>query len=395
MKIYIEHETKIKKIAGDPSWEYAMSMGKLDETFMAVPIVENGKVVNTLVCARFDKKVYFRYENSEENNKFFNEIISGKEFRVSVTSDSSKNTVQKGIICVSQSVSVWHPNDENNPWPGQGGGHWETSYYNNCYSYQDYSNPDMGGSGGDNGGFDYGGGSGGSTVDPNNPQNLTPCEKTKSTYNNTAVKSRYEVLKPKTAGPGESGFGFKTVPDGSGGTTTQTTPLNPDSTDPDKMHVGIYPTSYGFIHTHLDKPEGSLAIKIFSPADINTFLNFIHNAVANGIPLGEIFGGMIASDPDTGYNIYQMQYVGNGNDLPPVFTKAQMELLKSDYTKIAQEMVTENGGSITHSDMQRLFLKTLNQMNLQNIILTKIEGDNIVKTINYNSQGSPSEDNCL
>lgn len=192
---------------------------------------------------------------------------------------------------------------------------------------------------GENGGSGPQNGPGG--LSGNNPEETTtapnlptptkgnaPCDKTKSIYNNTAVKSRYEVLKGKTSEPSESGYGFKTVSDGNGGTTIQTNPLNPD-TNPDKMKVSIFPTSYGFIHTHLDKAEGKLAIKIFSPADINAFLSFLRNAKTNGIPLNSIFGGMIASDPETGYNIYQMTYTGDGTDLPAEFTKPQLDDLRS------------------------------------------------------------------
>ena len=116
------------------------------------------------------------------------------------------------------------------------------------------------------------------------------------------------------------------------------------------MKVSIFPTSYGFIHTHLDKAEGKLAIKIFSPADINAFLSFLRNAKTNGIPLNSIFGGMIASDPETGYNIYQMTYTGDGTDLPAEFTKPQLDDLRSWYINKAQKMANGNEGTLSHWD---------------------------------------------
>jgi hypothetical protein len=96
MKIYSEHHDNIKKFSGTPDWDYSMSMGKFDESFMVVPIIENGKVVNTLACARFDKKVYFRYENSETNKTFFQNIIYGKYTRTKQKRIIPKQLHRKG-----------------------------------------------------------------------------------------------------------------------------------------------------------------------------------------------------------------------------------------------------------------------------------------------------------
>jgi hypothetical protein len=227
------------------------------------------------------------------------------------------------------------------------------------------------------------------------PKPQTPCEKTKETYENTAVKSRYEILKGKTSEPSESGYGFKTVLDGNGGTTTQTNLLNPDITDPSKMIVSIFPTSYGYIHTHLDKTDDKISVKIFSPADINTFIAFLHNAKANSTQLGNIFGGMIASDPDTGHNIYQIHYTGDGSDLPAIFTKEQVKVLKAEYTRMAQRTANDNEGVLYHSDLQKLFYKFLKKMNLNNVALTKIEDNpKKFKKVNFDANGNPTEENC-
>lgn len=225
----------------------------------------------------------------------------------------------------------------------------------------------------------------------------TPCQKVKTTYNNTAVKSRYGVLKPLTSASQETGYGFKTVSNGMGGTTTQTNSLNPDSSNPDKMKVGIFPTSFGYIHTHLDKTDGKIAVKIFSPADINTFIVLLNNAVNNSIPLGNIFGGMLASDPDTNYNIYQLHYTGNGSDIPAELDKEELDVLREWYRKESQKVLNDNEGTLSHSDMQKLLFKLLKKMNVKSVVLGKIEDSNPLKTkiINFNNDGIPSEQNCL
>lgn len=219
-----------------------------------------------------------------------------------------------------------------------------------------------------------------------------PCKKAQSIYNDTAIKSRYEQLKGKVGNTSETGYGFKKVSDGNGGITTQTNPLDPDAVDPDHMKLGIYATTFGYSHTHLNKNGTEMSVKIFSPADINAFLTILHNANQNNVPLNTVFGGMVASDPDTLYNIYQIQYTGDGTDLPAEFTEQQLKKLKADYTKIAQDIVNSTG-ELTHSDLQELFFATLKKMNIKNTILFKIQG-NVVKKVDYNENGILKENPC-
>ena len=248
-----------------------------------------------------------------------------------------------------------------------------------------------------------GGGSTGSDTTPYNGDlmNLPPmlkndsdCNNAKAIYDNTAVKSRYELLKSHTRDPQETGYGFKKV-SVSGGTTTMTEPLNPDTVSPDKMHLVIQPTSFGYNHTHIEKPEGKLAVKIFSPADINTFIAYLHNAKNNNIPFGNIFGGMLAEEyGSTGsdYFIYQIQYNGTGTDLPPELTQEQKNELTRKYTKDAQAYLTEDN-DISHYNMQKLFFKTLQKMNLKNCVLFKIK-NGIRKKITLDENGDPKEEIC-
>jgi hypothetical protein len=255
---------------------------------------------------------------------------------------------------------------------------------------------ELGDDGTGGGGGPFGGSGGNNNGTPTIP-NLTlpkntPCGKASKIYNNTAVKSRYEQLKGKVGNTHESGYGFRTVPDGNGGATTQTNPLDPDAADPDHMKIGIYSTTFGYSHTHLNKSGTDMSVKIFSPADINTFLTILHNAIQNNIPLDTVFGGLVASDPDTIYNIYQIQYTGNGTDLPSEFTKQQLEDLKIWYKLKAQKIVDETG-ELSHSDLQQLFSATLKRMNIQNTVLFKIEG-NTIKKVDYNEDGTPKENPC-
>ncbi|CAH0123706.1 hypothetical protein [Chryseobacterium sp. Bi04] len=225
-------------------------------------------------------------------------------------------------------------------------------------------------------------------------KNDSDCNKAKAIYNNTAVKSRYESLQAHTRDGHETGYGFKTIAV-NGTTTTQTEPLNPDTVSPDQMHLVIQGTSFGYVHTHIEKVEPKLAVKIFSPADINTFLAYLHNAKQNSIPFGNIFGGMLAEEyggNGTNFNIYQIQYNGNGTDLPPELTEEQKATFRNDYLKEAQAYLTEDF-DISHYNMQKLFFKTLKKMNLKDCVLFKIK-NGIRKKITLDENGEPKEELC-
>ncbi|WP_139262691.1 hypothetical protein [Chryseobacterium polytrichastri] len=388
MKVYYEHEVDIKKISGTPYWDYASTMETYDESFLMVPIVDQGKVVSILQVPRDGITIHFYYTNFRNQIDFFQKLVFS-EYKKALPSETSSPT-SKLTLCTRQSISVWLPNDESNP---EAGGHWQTSTIIKCVQHMDQcvgvvnANGVCEGGGG-SGGYPYPGGD-----DPQDPEK-DPCKKAKSTYNSTAVKSRYDVLKTKVGDLKETGYGFTTITGPKGLPTTQTNPLNPDATNPDKMKVGIYPTTFGYSHTHINKSNGNVSVKIFSPADINTFLIILHNAIANNTPLDTVFGGMVASDPDTVYNTYQIQYTGNGTNLPSEFTKEQLDVLRNWYAKNAQEIQTETG-ELSHTDMQKLFNETLKKMNLSDIVLFKIEGNsNTVKKVDYNGYGSPSENNC-
>ncbi|ANF51045.1 hypothetical protein A0O34_11205 [Chryseobacterium glaciei] len=394
IQVYRENETNIKKINGTPLWDYATTMDRFDESFLMVPVVENKKVVSVLQVPRHGKNVYFIYTNEVNDITFFQNIISARTKKA--LSNEANNETSK-LVCTTRAVSVWLPNGGGDSNPGSGQGTWSTYHVTTCKNVQQEGcvgivGPDgeCTGGGGDSDPYPYPGGDG--PQDPQEPED--PCIQAKNIFNNTAVKSRYDVLKSKVSDPNETGYGFKTVAAANLTITTQTSLLNPDATNPDKMKVGIYPTTFSYSHTHINKSNGNVSVKIFSPADINTFLIILHNAIANNTPLDTVFGGMVASDPDTIFNTYQIQYTGNGTNLPPEFTKDQLDILRNWYAKNAQEIQTETG-ELSHTDMQKLFNETLKKMNLNDIVLFKIEGNsNTVKKVDYNEYGSPTENNC-
>ncbi|WP_076446731.1 hypothetical protein [Chryseobacterium sp. RU37D] len=75
MKIYLENESKIKKISGNPVWDYATTVNNFDESFLMVPVVEGKTVVSVIKVPRHGNKVYFYYTASAEDLAFFQGLV--------------------------------------------------------------------------------------------------------------------------------------------------------------------------------------------------------------------------------------------------------------------------------------------------------------------------------
>ncbi|MCT3924536.1 hypothetical protein HZP94_15095 [Elizabethkingia anophelis] len=141
IKIYDQYkETVIKstQIKGEPFWDYAMTMGQFNESYLEVPIVNQEKVVQILRVIRKGSQVYFG-SNSEEKTSmdFFQQLIFGKyttingeEERKGKVQNTGNGALADGqYICTTRKISMWYPDDNNNP---DGSGHWETYYESRC-----------------------------------------------------------------------------------------------------------------------------------------------------------------------------------------------------------------------------------------------------------------------
>jgi hypothetical protein len=183
MKIYQDNELKIKKSNGTPYWNYATTVDQYDESFLMVPVVENGKVVSVLQVPRHQNKVYFVYTFSKPDLLFFQNLLSS---RLKKTMKTMSDETGK-LTCSTLTYSVWHPDSESNSDPSSGSGHWETYHVTRCSFSQITECVGIVGPDGEcnegGGGYDYptGGGTGNNPPDPPNP-----C--TKAIESNTKAK---------------------------------------------------------------------------------------------------------------------------------------------------------------------------------------------------------------
>ncbi|MFP3835646.1 hypothetical protein, partial [Chryseobacterium sp. SIMBA_028] len=161
---------------------------------------------------------------------------------------------------------------------------------------------DMGGGNGDYGSGNGGGSSGSS--DPNAPSTPDPCGQMKDLKNKSEYAKYTRYLETKTGNTSESGFRVGDPVKGSNQVGTQFQELSNKPGDGNgSLDFSIFGTTYGIMHSHYDT-----LISIFSPDDVNLFIQLLKNAKANGIPVNKVFISVVTSD-----GIYQLR----GDNIDP------------------------------------------------------------------------------
>ncbi|WP_288436008.1 hypothetical protein, partial [uncultured Chryseobacterium sp.] len=211
----------------------------------------------------------------------------------------------------------------NDPLPNTGGGGTYTPPYTG----------DMSG-----GSIMHGGGNGTSTTQD-------PCNKMKAQSTNQEFKDnvkaidKEEIFK-KTEETGiAAAYGPKTTYE----------PLANTANDNLKFPPGN--KYFGYIHSHLDSKDG--VVKIFSPADISTFLtSCVRNAKDKG-KMTDAYGMVITSQGN-----YILKYSGDGNyGIGPVQETAWQTWYETEFAKIASE-----DGSILQNNVEKLFTQFLKEV---------------------------------
>lgn len=277
---------------GEVYWNYALTMGTFDETFLEVPIVKNGKIKDVLTVEKVGNKVYFRRKNDPNANRFFELLVFKK--RDQLKGNMKNEGLQSKSICYTVEIT-W-------TWTNEVTGQVElvtTSSETHCSSgggpiLTDPTAPGdcleencTGGGGG--GGYPY----------PETQTDPNPCNKMKEQNANQAFKDKVEELDDKKVFDKTEETGFAAAYG-----THPFEPLANAANDNLKFPPGN--KYFGYIHTHLDSKDG--AIKIFSPADVATFLtSCVRNAQANGT-MTDAYGMVITSQGN-----YILKYSGDGN----------------------------------------------------------------------------------
>ncbi|MBP6756200.1 MAG: hypothetical protein KA210_08620, partial [Bacteroidia bacterium] len=185
-----------------------------------------------------------------------------------------------------------------------------------------------------------------------------PCDQLKTQNTNADFKSKITELATKTKLKNETGYAQKT--DGSYQSLT--------NSGGDQLNFANDKTTIGFMHTHLDpyetgeynsdgEPKINSPIKIFSPADIKSFIGLINTAYRNQSGFDNLYGTVVTSSAN-----YTLKFEGNFSDINQglVFNEA----MDVQYSKNINDEGLENG-----------FLKFLKDNGINGISLYKVNKD--------------------
>ncbi|MEG0927272.1 hypothetical protein [Chryseobacterium sp.] len=244
------------------------------------PMLKDGKVTAVIAGVVNAERDYLYFDVHQNTNSDVIYLINKfQDYYDSKTiSRNSNNPIDVGevIIIVTRPVKL----TMYDGWGGNGG----------------LGNPghDMGGGNGDFGG------NGGGTGNPYTPQNQNPCEKMKAENQNEKFKGKVKDLDKPELFKEKKETGFSAA---YGQPTSNYDPLANKKDGNMIMPDGN--KYYGYMHTHLDMTG---VVKIFSPADIFTFLTTcVRNAKAKG-SMTDAYGMVITSQGN-----YILKYSGDGN----------------------------------------------------------------------------------
>ncbi|MCD9619031.1 hypothetical protein [Chryseobacterium gleum] len=203
----------------------------------------------------------------------------------------------------------------------------------------------------------HGGGTGN-----NNNQNSNPCSKIKKNLNDARFQEKVSALNTSTVlnYDHEMGFAAAYPPIGTG---------LPSQYQPMENKIGTHSVRlpdgdryFGFIHTH-NNEDG--VVKIFSPADVATFLtSCVPNSHANG-NYGDAYAMVITSEGS-----YMLQYTGTNSIGIASNTLANW---KDEYKKLFQAL--SDTDNLTQSSVEKAFAQFLKDVvKVPGLEVYKIEG---------------------
>lgn len=365
-------------------WDYALTMGTFDESFLEAPVIKNGKVNFILVAYREGDRVFFKRKADESSKEFFDILVfkERNQLKGRVVDDRASS---RGLLCYTVET-IW-------TWTNADGSAGETFTYHEttckgagpylpCQSVE--VNDNCGGS--TAGGPPGGSGSGGGGIPVGYPYPENPCEKSKSIMSKPDVQAKITELKNQSKIGGE--LGVKMKADGT------TSPII--SGGAHEVELGDTAGYQGGYHNHT--PTG---IKMLSPPDIVKMLDFA--MAQNGGNIQHGFMGMIGSEKCStcqgGYRYYNYMINFNGTvqELAGFLYNSNWDLesLKDDYQeregKLAGNLsyVDYLGADLNNKGLEKLFFDTLKKMGMEGKInLQKIEDNGTIQNITLNSDGN-------
>lgn len=367
---------------GTVNWDYAMTMGKFDESYLIAPIIKNGNVVSTMHVKRnkATNKVYFSHTENHKDLSFFQTLIYVKAKKNPVPDKLLDDGNPTGkLTCVTRTIEVGC-----------------VSGYEDCIpllsSTTSCTDDGSGGSGlpgpilplnnGDDGndGHDYPHGGGNTDGDTNQED---PCENLKAKLTKENFKNTLEKLNKSSVFNAKKETGFSENKSGSFMELK-----NAASTESsDGLKIIITADIIGYIHAHLNDRETGKTnddgapiekrpIRMFSPADVNALMEIAKLATGS---YADIYGAMVSSSGN-----YIIKFSGTASDIQTGFDS---ETWRNEFVKFKEKN--------EFYSLEKLFLTFLkDKMKVNGIDLYKLKDNGTIQRKTLNSSNKVDSKDC-
>lgn len=197
-----------------------------------------------------------------------------------------------------------------------------------------------------------------------NPKNNTPCLKIKANFEDDRFKEKVAAIDKPSVFNMDHEMGYAVG-----------YPINTSLTEiqypPMENKVGTHSVTlpsgsqyFGFIHSHTDDNGDIIRARIFSNADVATFLtSCVRNAQQHG-DISDAYAMVITSEGN-----YMLKYTGTGNfNIGP----GQLKNWSNWYNKKFRELVEND--ELTQTNLEKMFMRFLNEsVNIPGLEIYHIE----------------------
>ncbi len=366
---------------GQVYWDYAMSFGKFDESFLVVPIVKKNKVATVMKVIRNNDRIFLLEQKDSNLISFFDDLINRKlekfyEEQILPTSSAEKGKIEKiatdSYVCTYRTITVGCFETEINCTP-------ISRTVSSCQLSDtlddDYINTDPPGENGS------GGGSGQGLPYPN--QNTDPCATIKAQNESTNYKIKLNEYNKASNFSEKKENGFYETKDGWFYSLEQ----SQSTSSSDGLKIPISSDIKGYTHTHLNDYEDGTTdengtpvirqpIRMFSPADVNALME-LAKLQSNG-NYGGLYGVMLSSSGN-----YTIKFTVTAADIKTGFDTDDW---REDYKKFVQK---ESGS------LEKKFLRFLSEkMGVKGISLFKNNSDGKTQKKSLTSNNNVQTTDC-
>lgn len=367
---------------GQVYWDYAMSFGKFDESFMLVPLVKNNSVVTAMKVIRVGDRIFLYEQKDYYVTAFFDGLLNLNLLGYFEKKENAANGISNKLSfsCTYRTITVGCFENQTDCSP-------ISRTVSSCSWVED----------GDNGGRndqmeiynDDSAGGGGYDGLPYPEEKNDPCVQIQSNFSNTSFAEKFENLTDSKVFDldHEKGSFERYPPKDSGlkpsfvdienkiGTT------NMDLPD-DKSGV------VGLMHSHNNEDaDGNHPIKIFSPTDIRTFINHL-------LPQSNYYTGSYT-------NAYSVVTTSEGNYMLKYTKETWPGSIGYDTKEVWQKWYKDNytdlleNGKLTQGNVEKLFTQFLKEVvKIDGLEVYKVTENSSAK-LEYNGVSEPVKStNC-